>query len=281
MKTIDAGLLAALGGNYTTICRLWEITRRDGVVFRLTDHDRPVISGGHTWERNTTFEASAVETRMNSAGSDVDVNVLMRPGSIEYLHMQRGMFDEAQTKLHVMSWANPELPALTIFSGRVTKIDLPNRHVAQLRLTGNIGIIEKGLAGQRYSYRCRAAFGDNRCKYPIETVTTDFTVTQLYPDDPKAFTAAALLGRPVNEWLLGAVEWVTGANASTRQEVANSDATGRVGLFVRPSLPIALGDTGRINKGCPKTTIACKGYNNFPNFRGEPAVPGDDPNNSI
>jgi uncharacterized phage protein (TIGR02218 family) len=279
MKIIDAGQLAALGAEHTSICRIWEITRKDGFVFRLTDHDRDIFHDGHLWQRETTFEASAIETRMNSAGSDVDVNVLLLDDQISYLHMQRGFFDEAPTKIKVISWENPALPALTIFSGKVTKLDLPNKHVAQLRLTGNIGVIEKGLGGDRYGYRCRAAFGDAKCKYPLETVTTNYTVTVLHTDQD--FTAAALSGKPVNEWSLGTIEWLTGANVGTRQEVASNSDLGRVQIRVWPPLPIALGDTGKITKGCPKTVEACKGYQNFPNFRGEPAVPGDDPSNSI
>ena len=273
MKDLTPELSAALAQNSTRLCRIWEITRKDGMVFRFTDHDRDITFDGNVYGWQTSFMATAVQTQLNSAGSDVDVTVLLAPGSLEYMHLQRGLFDEADTILRIVRWDDPNGGAIIIHQGRVNSVDLNSRQSAILQLVGPISRVNKSLT-EKYSKSCRANFGDARCKFPLATVTTDYTVTAPGGNDQQ-FKAAALTGQPVDHWMLGTVEWLTGTNKGTRQEVAGNDALGGVNLLFRPPFPVAPGDTGKITRGCPKTLAACEGYANRANYRGEPFVPGD------
>ncbi|ARK07421.1 F5/8 type C domain protein [Sphingobium phage Lacusarx] len=75
----------------------------------------------------------------------------------------------------------------------------------------------------------------------------------------------------------GSVQFLSGQNTGMTLEVIDfDDATNTVTMFDAPYYPLAVGDLFKIAQGCPKTPAACKLYNNYVNFRGEPDVPGQD-----
>ena len=76
----------------------------------------------------------------------------------------------------------------------------------------------------------------------------------------------------------GLCTWLTGPNAGSSMEIKTFDyASGYMQLFMSMPYPIAPGDTFRYQPGCDKTRETCRyRYNNMPNFRGEPDLPGLD-----
>ena len=272
MKTLSPQWKAALAQNATYLCRLWTIERKDGVLFRFTDHDRNLTVAGNVYTSVDNYQASAVQTAINSAASDIDIKVLLSPEGIEYMQLQRGLFDEAPTELFLYDWFN-KLDPISIHTGRVHSIAGRNTQTATLKLTGPLGRVDTDFT-ERYSAKCRATFGDARCKYPIETVTDPFAVTVLGAN-ALSFTASALAGQAIDLWKLGTILWTTGPNKGTRQEVAGNNELGRINLLFPPPFAIELGNAGTITQGCPKTVAACTAYENLINYRGEPKVPGD------
>lgn len=271
MKPVTTEFQTALGENLTFLCRLWEITRRDGQVFRFTDHDRDITYSGQLYKSSTAFTASAVETNVNSASNNLDVTVLLAAGSIEYLDLERGMFDDAVTRLYVVNYRDLTAGALELFEGRVNNTTLPNQHLGILALIGGVRRTNRTMI-ERYSLQCRASFGDARCKYDLDLVTEPFAVgtvpTGLH------FLTADLAMVTTGLYTLGVIEWTGGDNLGTRVEVAGNDA-GNVYLLFKPPFAVQPGDTGNITRGCPRTVAACMAYDNLPNYRGEPYVPGD------
>ena len=60
MKTLPAALDAHLATGATTLCWCWRLTRRDGIRFGFTDHDRDVVFDGTTFEAAAGFTASEI-----------------------------------------------------------------------------------------------------------------------------------------------------------------------------------------------------------------------------
>lgn len=272
MKPVTPEMAEALALNLTYLCRLWTIKRKDGQLFRFTDHDRDVTYAGEIYTSKTAFQASAIQTTINSAAGNLDVSVLLAEGSIEYLDLERGMFDDAHVSIDIVSYKAPEMGAIAVFEGVVYSVQLPNTQLGTLQLVGGVRRSARPMV-EHYSPSCRASFGDERCKFDLATVTETFTITTA--PTGQTFTSDDLADAATNLYALGTVTWTAGDNVGTRVEVAGNNA-GLVSLLFKPPFPMKPGDTGTITRGCPKTTAACIGYNNLPNYRGEPFVPGDD-----
>jgi hypothetical protein len=74
----------------------------------------------------------------------------------------------------------------------------------------------------------------------------------------------------------GKVTFTSGANAGFSMDV-KSFAPGVVTLAMTLPYPLTVGDTYSISAGCDRLFGTCKDrYNNVPNFRGEPYIPGQD-----
>lgn len=272
MKTVDTALEAELAKSTTTLCRLWRITPHNQVTQYFTDHDRDLTVAGHDYRATTSFQASAVQTTINGAASNVEVTVLLDDGVIGFLDLQRGVYDDAAVELEIISYANLSAPALKIFAGVVKNISEPTKQGAIIAMGGHIGRTYRQL-GEIYTPFCRADFGDARCGVDLDPYTEAFTVASAVGG--MTFTSTELSGMLENRFALGVVKWLTGVNAGSAQEVALTLTSGQVKLFFRTPYSIEVGDTGEIVQGCPKTVAACVAYNNKPNFRGEPEVPGD------
>ena len=97
---------------------------------------------------------------------------------------------------------------------------------------------------------------------------------------PRSFTASGL-GAYASNWFTGGlITWLSGANDGRTAEVklhARSGSTVTIELWQQTSEPIAPSDDFRILAGCDKQFATCRAkFNNVPNFRGFPHVPGND-----
>lgn len=273
MKNVSPAMRLELRKEITTLCRLWRITPIDGSTLYFTDLDRDLVYGGNTYVSTNTFQASAVQTTINSAASNLEVTILLDDASIlNYMGIQRGSVSSAACELELVSYTNLAAGGIMLFTGNIGDITEPTVDGAILSMMGNLGRVSAQI-GEVYTPFCRADFGDSRCTFPVETVTFPFTITAL--GGSMAFASDDLDGKEINQFTLGSVKWLTGANTGSAQEVVGNSDTGDVRLFFRPPSPMQLGDTGEIVQGCAKTVSACVGYSNKPNYRGEPEVPGD------
>ena len=62
MKDLSQALKDHLAGEVTTLASCWRLERRDGVVFRFTDHDADLVVGGETYAARAGISRTAVET---------------------------------------------------------------------------------------------------------------------------------------------------------------------------------------------------------------------------
>ena len=67
MREFDAEVAELLGRETTTLCRCWKIARADGVEMGFTDHDRALSFGGVSFEPETGFSGTEIETSLGLA----------------------------------------------------------------------------------------------------------------------------------------------------------------------------------------------------------------------
>lgn len=273
MKPVDPLMLAELGRETTTLCRLWVIEPKGFAPMRFTDHDTDLTFQGNLYRSDRSFQASAIQSAVGGQSQNMEVTVILDEGEsgITHYELLRGKYDNAPVTLYIASYMALEALPLKIYAGKVGSVTLPTRLGGLLSLVGNISRLSKVIT-EMYQPYCRCDFGDSRCNYNLTLVTETFTVTSV--EGKLAFTSS--IDKPEAHYGDGTLIWLTGANAGHALEVQTNLEGGKVVLFFHSAFPIEVGDTGTITRGCKKTWDFCQNeYNNLPNFRGEPFVPGD------
>jgi uncharacterized phage protein (TIGR02218 family) len=272
MKTISSEMQLSLGSETTSLCRLWVIQTLNRAPLYFTDHDEDVPFDGKVYISTKSFSASAVQTTINSAAANLEISVLTDDDFISRSDLENGIYDNAKAQLLILDYLATDREPIGVFKGIVLGIDFPVANGANISLSGNFGRAAKNNT-EKYSATCRANFGDERCKVDTSLYTEAFTVDTA---GRQTFTASELVTGVDNKYKFGTVLWTTGRNAGVATEVANTEAgNGRVNLYFRTPYPIEVGDEGTITQGCQYTLAACIAYNNVPNYRGEPFIPGD------
>ena len=82
MKTVSAALKVHLASEVTTICTCWRITRRDGAVFRFTDHDVDLLVEGETYVAAVGYTRTAIAANADMSVDNMDVNGIFDDASI-------------------------------------------------------------------------------------------------------------------------------------------------------------------------------------------------------
>ena len=131
-------------------------------------------------------------------------------------------------------------------------------------------------------YGCDADLGDERCKVDLDqpAFRSDDGLVASLGASARLFVASGIDGY-ANDWFTrGLITWLSGANQGRKAEVrlhSKAGDTVTIELWQRMAEPIAEGDTFRIVAGCDKQFATCRAkFNNVPNFRGFPHVPGND-----
>lgn len=277
MKAIPAGFQAHLDTGVTMLCWCWKIERTDGVVFGFTDHDRPLVLGGLTYEPDSGFAASELRANADLSVDAQDAEGVLTSDRITETDILDGRWDNAKIEVRRVNWAD------------VTQDVLMRR--------GNIGQVRRGKAafvaevrslahvlnqtvGRTFQYYCDAVLGDTRCGVNLESAAYKGTGTVTAVTADRRFRASGLDGFASGWFELGYVEWTSGANAGRRSEVSrHSLASGvvTIELFEAPVRSIAVNDGFVIRAGCDKQFKTCKAkFSNGVNFRGFPHMPGDD-----
>ena len=94
------------------------------------------------------------------------------------------------------------------------------------------------------------------------------------------FSASGLDGYQDGWFTGGKVTWLTGDNAGAIMEIkfhVNNGAEVSFDLWETMPFDIVVGDTFDVTAGCDKSLATCRDrFNNVPNFRGFPYIPGND-----
>ena len=227
MKTTSAGLAAHLAGAVTTLCSCWCITRRDGVILAVTDHDRPVQI------QTTTFDpVSGLTASEQVAAADLTVGGgeclgALASAAVTEADIAAGRYDGATVDIYLVNWATPGqwLWQRSGLIGEITRRD--GAFIAEVRS------LSQGLdqpQGRIYQHRCDADLGDRRCGVDLTRATYRGTcgVTQAAG---RGRLVVAGLSAFADGWFTGGRLQVTsGGNAGLVAEIRLHQQTADVGM---------------------------------------------------
>lgn len=278
MKAASANLATHLASESTTLATLWRVVRRDGAVFRFTDHDRDIAYGGESYLAALGYQRAAIAGGSDLAVDNADLVGLINAGSILESDLRAGLWDGAAVRIFAVNWADLTQGELKLRRGTLGEVVVDDRGLFRAELRGMAQPLQQTI-GSLYQAECRADLGDARCgvnlafgagftaQDTIATVTDSVTLVL-------AGTGTSLLA---DGWFDGGVAiWQTGANAGVAREVLGwVQGTLTLSLLGPPPFASAPGDTLHIQSGCDKRWATCRDkFSNRFNFRGEPLVPG-------
>ncbi len=272
-----AGLDAHLATGVTGVARCWKVTRRDGVIFGFTNHDRALHFDGVIFRAETGMTAATLSQTTGLSVDNTQAMGALSGAAITEADITAGRFDGAQVEAWLVQWAAPENRVLQ-FRGSFGEITHAN---------GAFAVELRGLAealntptGQVYQRTCSAILGDGRCgidlnaaEYRADFDVTGTTANRVFRVAPVGTFEPQWFDRGQFVVLDGAASGLSGA---IKSDISDGDGR-RVELWDRLRADISVGDRVRLTAGCDKRMDTCRlKFGNILNFRGFPDIPGDD-----
>jgi uncharacterized phage protein (TIGR02218 family) len=277
VRTIPSALQAKLNSGVTTLARCWIITRRDGVTMGFTDHDADLTLAGTLCHAGTGLTASEATARLGLQIDGSEIAGALADDSLAEADLAAGRYDAAGIEVHLVDWSEPGLNVL-----------LAKGVLGEVRREGAAFSAElRSLAhrlneesGRLYTATCSADLGDARCTVDLTDPAFHDSGAVAALAGTSAFHVSGLDGFIDGWFTAGKLTFASGANDGYAVEVK----THRVALdgvlielWQQAPEPIAVTDAFTVTAGCDKRFATCRDrFANSVNFRGFPAIPGND-----
>ncbi len=271
MKTLSTALQNHLMQEVTTLATCWKLTRRDAVVLGFTDHDRPILFEGVTYEAASGLTPTAIAGSATLAVDNLDIEGMLDSAVIDEADILAGLYDFAEIEVFQVNVEDVTQGALPLRFGWLGEVTWSGEQfTAEIR-----GLTQKltQTVGSVYSPTCRAELGDTACKVDMGARTVTGSLTSV---DGTTILFDSSRGEISDTYAHGVLTFTGGANDGIAIEV-KAYQPGQITLMLPLPYAPSIGDTYVLSEGCDKRFTTCKTrFSNAINFRGEPHVPGFD-----
>ena len=274
---ISATFKAHLETGATSVCRCWAVERADGLFLGFTDHDMILTFDGKSFDPDAGMSASSLEQTTGLSVDNTEALGILSSSAVSEEDIRAGRFDSAMVTAWLVNWRDVSQRQV-LFRGTIGEITRSGAaYKAELRGLSEALNQTQGLVFQK---PCGAVLGDARCGFdldqngyfavvPVETVTGS-----------KFFDLSCLSGFADRWFEKGKMTVQTGAAAGLVGLIKNDRLNGSDRIVeIWEALPavVATGDMIRIDAGCDRRHTTCRlKFSNLVNFRGFPAIPGED-----
>lgn len=272
-----AGLYAHLATGTTTACRAWAVTRRDGVVFGFTDHDRDLAFEGISFRADTGLTARALQQTTGLSVDNSEAIGALSDAAVTEADILAGRFDGAEVRAWLVNWADISDRVLQ-FRGSFGEISRAGG-AFQAELRGLAEVLNQPQ-GRVYQRTCSAVLGDRECTFNVGQLGYFAEREVEAVVERRVFRFGSFLGFDDRWFERGRLVVLTGLAAGLSGVIKNDRLAGEareIELWQALGLDLAPGDMVRFEAGCDKRADSCRvKFNNFLNFRGFPHIPGED-----
>jgi len=274
MRRFSPALTEALEKDVTTLCQCWILTRRDGVILRLTDHDADLAIGAVTFEAMRGVEAGAIEGASGLAIGGGEIRGALESARIEPADIVAGRYDDARIDAYLVDWRAPALSDL-LFSATLGEIRRAEGvFIAELRDPLHPLDQEQGRV---YARECSAELGDSRCGVALDQPAFRASGAIGATDGVSRVTLPQAASAPAGLFVQGRLRFTSGANSGLVFPIQSQEPDGTLHLWQSLPSPAVPGDTVIATAGCDKRFATCRGrFQNTANFRGFPHIPSPD-----
>ena len=277
MKQLPSGLQAHLDSGATTLCWCWRLTRRDAMQLGFTDHDRDVVFDGTTFEAAAGFTASEMRDSVGLSVDNLEVTSALSSDRLGEADLAAGLYDDARVEIFRVNWSAPEQRVL-MRAGSLGEV-----RRAGLSFTAEVRGLSHYLQqpkGRLYQFTCDADLGDHRCKVLLSDPAYRGEGAIIAVSNARRFAAAGLEDFTDDWFSRGLLTFTSGAASGQGVEVRAHSKAGEVAsieLWAPARGPLVVGQTFIVTAGCDKHLATCQAkFANAVNFRGFPAMPGND-----
>jgi uncharacterized phage protein (TIGR02218 family) len=270
VKTIFLQMEEVLADHAFSLVLLLTITRKDGVIVRITDCDHEVTFAGETWLPVAGIKRSALTISAGLQSNGMDVSGFFEEGVITEDDIDSGRLDGARVGLQLVEPTSPDtFGPIPLPSGRVADVDT-DRDTFTLKINDDAELLQQTF-GEVTSPGCRANLGDVRCGKDLTAFTHTATVASVI--DARTFTVS--ISQAVGYFDYGVSTFTDGPNVGVSLEIKEQTAADRIELFLNPFYPVEVGHSVTLVAGCNKLRSTCKNkFGNVINMRAEPDLPG-------
>ncbi len=175
MRTLPQALQDHLDTGTTTLCHCWRVALADGRILGFTDHDRTLIFSGVTYEAESGFAATEIESSLGLSIDNLEAQGALSSESLSEEDLAAGVLDNAAVEVWLVNWQDVG-QRLLLRSGNIGEVTR-----GRLAFTAEL----RGLAhalnqpkGRMFQYGCDARVGDTRCGVNLdqEDYAADVTV---------------------------------------------------------------------------------------------------------
>jgi uncharacterized phage protein (TIGR02218 family) len=277
MRSLPTALAQKLDAGVTTIAQAWRLTRNDGVVVALTQHDRDLSFDGGVFKSAGSLLAGDHEKEGNLTPDRASLSGALDSGEIREDDLLLGLWDGAKIEAFWVDWENPS-DFIAMWQGQIAGASWLGS-AFELDVVGE----EAGLTneiGRVYARTCDATLGDARCKVDVAQSGRQFMAIIASVVSDRSTTIGVPVGKTVGDFVGGRLVISSGPAQGWRATISNV-ALGANAWVINVSRPFPLApqisNNVTITMGCDKSFATCKArFANALNFRGQPTMPGDD-----
>ena len=277
MRVLPPLLAAKLDSGVTTMAQAWRLTRVDGVVVAVTEHDRDLVFDGTIFRATHSFVGTDHEQAVNLAPDRTALSGALTIGAISEADLALGRWDQAKVGAFWVDWSNPA-DHILMWTGVIAGASWRGA-AFELDIVGPETVLNREI-GRVYARTCDAVLGDARCKVDLVAAgrTSQATIASVVSD--RSLTIAVPTGKIARDFVGGVLTIISGPASSWRCDIIRIEASASAWqICVSRPFPLAptSGDAIAISVGCDKAFATCKTrFANGFNFRGQPTLPGDD-----
>jgi len=250
-RTIPSGLATAIAHKSASLATLFEITRRDRAVIRLTDSDQDLTVGGLVFASAAGYERSAITAREGFEVDELEIKGHFHANGFTEADIRDRLYAGAFYTLSLVSPEDPSLGTALLTRGKLGRVTPKpdNSFVAELRSLKDHFRVQ---ITQEYGFECATQLGSDLCRIPLappEVARSSSYVVGEFVRVPTHASAPARIAVPVlnpsfesvtatkpDDWteILGTVEVVTEESPLTPANGSNfiqgADAVSSFGI---------------------------------------------------
>lgn len=150
------------GDKVVTYCLCWRLTRQDGLVMGLSDHDAPVEFDGLVYAPGAALEAGHFTQGLDLRPGRASAAGILTSEAITIDDLRQGVWDVCRIDVYRVNWAQPDLDPAAIWHGYLSEISATRQGKFEAELVSRKSDLERTI-GRVYARRCDAQLGDSRC----------------------------------------------------------------------------------------------------------------------
>jgi len=190
-QTVSAAMDTAYAQETLSMCKIYKATRKDGIVFGATDHDRDLTVSGVTYKALSALDTSAV---LHTLGLAVDNSAVAGAFSSDFVtdeDLKAGLWDHCLVQSWEVNWKDVA-QTRWLMSGRLGRVS-SGRHMFEAELLSKMQFLQQEI-GRTVGVLCDAELGDTRCTVRLDPPT--WTASTTYAVRPASDAGSGSVVKP-------------------------------------------------------------------------------------